>query len=154
MEQVKGIEPSSLAWQANVLTVVLHLHMGWMMRIELMTARATIWCSTNWATSTIQKGGGDAPPNTIRSFVSHLLHRLDFILTTVLISYHWQPSVAVGVGFEPTDGYYPSLVFKTSAISRTLPPHQILAPQERFELLTLALSNQLNYQTLFILRKK
>ena len=26
MEQVMGIEPTSLAWQANVLAVVLHLH--------------------------------------------------------------------------------------------------------------------------------
>ena len=27
LEQVKGIEPSSTAWQAVVLTVILHLHM-------------------------------------------------------------------------------------------------------------------------------
>ena len=27
MEQVKGIEPSPTAWQAVVLTVILHLHL-------------------------------------------------------------------------------------------------------------------------------
>ncbi len=35
MEQVKGIEPSLSAWQAEVLTAILHLHLEARPRVEL-----------------------------------------------------------------------------------------------------------------------
>ena len=61
--------------------------------------------------------------------------------------------MAVSVGFEPTDGSSPSLVFKTSAINQTLPTDHILAVPTRLELATSCVtgrhSNQLNYGTTF-----
>ena len=47
LEQVRGIEPPSSAWQALILTVELYLHKVPGRRLELLTRRASTYRSTN-----------------------------------------------------------------------------------------------------------